>query len=328
MNPRDRKRHEQRKSRQAAAAGRAWGSEPELRNTRMLVLPLDDGPQVRRIEIDTTEPLEVVVRWGRRALLEAAPPECIRVVSVSNWNEDERELLDIPEARAYARRLWVEGKPLLRLLSESMWSPIADDCYGLPTQISSAFGLGWLDVYILGFCRMVDRELEASELGPAYAVTVEGLNDEKRATLRRELLEVSDENPGGVGFDAASERAQFARAHAPTLAKLVDELARAERFDVVLLAVSMLDELGRELVVGVAGHEEGRRHLERCRPDDVHPGAVFAVPRIMAVDGLRPFAPQASRTLEEQLPRGEFWTVTMAAGGTQVGKMRTPEAPL
>lgn len=325
MNPRDWKRHEQRKARRAAAAGRSWDTEPELRNTRMLVLPINDGPQVRRIEIDTTDPIEAVVRWGRRALLEAAPVECLRVVSVKNWDADRRELLEIPEAREYARRLWAEGKPLLRLLSESMWSPVPDDSCGFPAEVLSAFGLGWLDVYLLGFCDVVDSEPVETETGTAYRVGMVGMGTKRREALREELLEVSDSNPGGVGFDAVRDRTHLAQSHTETLYKAADELVHAGQFDHVLVIVSALDVVGRDLIVRLVGQEQARQHLERCRADDLHPAAVFHCPRSLAIDGVRPFAPQAADTIGEQLPPGEFWTLTVASGGTQVGRIRNTE---
>ena len=95
MNDRDRKRHEERKARRRAILD---DREPELRGTRMAVLPLDDehGSQARRLEIDATDPLDVVVRWGRRAMLEAAPDRVLRVLTVTNWDDDPRELYAIP----------------------------------------------------------------------------------------------------------------------------------------------------------------------------------------------------------------------------------------
>lgn len=325
MNNRDRKRHEQRKARRAAAGVRPWDTEPDLQNTRMLVLPIDAGPQVRRIEIDTTDPIDAVVRWGRRALLEAAPVECLRVVTVTNWDNDERELLEIPEAREYARRLWAEGRPLLRLLSESMWSPVPDDSYGLPPEVLSAFGLGWLDVYLLGFCDVADSQPVETETGTVYRVGMVGMGPERRESLRAELLEVTDNNPAGVGFDAVRERAHLAQAHTETLYKSADELVQAGQLDHVLVIVSALDLVGRDLIVRLVGQEQARQHLERCRADDLHPAAVFHCPRSLAIEGIRTFAPQAAATIGEQIPPGEFWTLTVAGGGTQVGRIRNTE---
>jgi hypothetical protein len=59
-------------------------------------------------------------------------------------------LFDIPEAREYMRRLWSEAKPLLRILSESTTAPRPDDLNGLPPELLSLAGMGWLDVYMIG----------------------------------------------------------------------------------------------------------------------------------------------------------------------------------
>ena len=324
MNSRDWKRHQERKARRAAARGS--DIEPGLRGTRMSVLPLDGGAQVRRLEIDATDPLDAVVRWGRRALLHAAPVECVRVVTLKNWDEDEREILDIPEAREYLRRLWHDGKPLLRLLSESTTAATPDDSYGLPPEILSAFGLGWLDVYMVGFCDTEERELAPSPTGPAYHVTVRGMSPEKREQLRGELLEVSADNPGGVGFDAVSQRSRLAEAHVERVHQVAGELMAIGKPDTVLVVASLLDEIGRQLAVAVAGADEGRRHLQRCEEDELHPAAVLACPRPAAVQVFRTFAPDVAQSLEQVLEPGEFWVVTVAAGGTQAGRISLQES--
>lgn len=322
MNPRDRKRHEQRKARQrAAAAGRLGGVEPELRGTRMSVWPLDDGLQVRRLEIDADDPLPVVVRWSRRALLEAAPVDCLRVLTVKNWDDDPRELLEIPEARAYFRRLWFEGRPLLRLLSESTWSPLPDDSHGLPGEVLSGFGMGWLDVYLAAFCDVVEREPITGEHGPAYHVEMAGIDDEGRNRLRGELLETSDDNPGGLAWDAVAARSRLMEQHEPALRKAAQSLTDDGRTDWVLLVCSLLDEVARELVVALADSRTVRDNLERCRADDLHPGAVLAAPRLATAELLAGFAPQASETLTEPAGGGALWVVTIAGGGTQVGRL-------
>jgi hypothetical protein len=328
MNPRDRKRHEQRKARQQAAAGRqvpAWATEPELRGTRMAVLPLEDGGQVRRLELDAEDPLPVVVRWCRRALLEAAPDECLRVLTVKNWNEDERELLHIPEARAYFRRLWFEGRPLLRLLSESTWAPLPDDSHGLPGEVLSSLGMGWLDVYLAAFCDVVEQERIEGQYGPVYSVGMRGIDDESRHRLRSELLEATDDNPGGLAWDAVAARTRLMEQHKPALAHTAAELERAGRTDWVAIVCSLLDEIGRELMVRLYGGQAVREHLERCRRDNLEPAAVVSAPRVAMAEVLEPFAPGAARTLAEQLPAGELWVVSIAGGGTQVGRLKVSE---
>lgn len=327
MNSREWKRHEQRKARQRAAASGvpAWGVEPELRGTRMAVLPLDDGPQVRRLELDAEDPLPAVVRWCRRALLEAAPVECVRLVVVKNWDEDERELLDIPEARAYFRRLWLEGRELLRLLSESAWSPLPDDSYGLSAEVLSGLGMGWLDVYLAGFADVLEQEQYAGEYGPVYAVTMGGVGAADRELLRRELLETSDDNPGGLAWDAVSARARFMERHAPALRETALRLRDEGKTDHVLFVVSLLDAVGREMIVRLTGDQAAREHLERCRPDDMHPGAVVAAPRAITAALVGVFAPQAAAIVAEPAGDGSLWVLTIAEGGTQVGRFAIPE---
>lgn len=323
MNNRDRKRHEERKARQARAA---WGTEPGLRGTKMLVLPLVDGVQVRRVEIDTTDPIDAVARWGRRALLEAAPVECLRVVAFKNWNDDERELLEIPEAREYARRLWADGRDLLRLLSESMWSPVPDDTYGIPAEVASAFGMGWLDVYLLGFCDVLEQELATSTTGPVYNVAMAGMDDARRAALRGELLEVSEATPEGVSFDAARARTAFAEANVESIHAAARRLVDEGQVDYVVLVLSLLDWGGRQLAVSIDGEESVRGILRRCQADDLHPGAVFVAPREATAKLLADIAPQSAHHLQTPAPAGSFWTVTLASGGTQVGRVQPQEA--
>jgi hypothetical protein len=289
----------------------------------MAVLPLEDGPQVRRLELDATDPLPVVVRWCRRALLEAAPADCLRLVVFKNWDDDERQIFDIPEARAYCRRLWLEARPLLRLLSESTWAALPDDRHGLPGEVLSALGLGWFDVWLAGFGEVLEQEQMPGDYGPVYRLEMIGLS--KRAELRAELLETSDENLGGLSWDAVSERSRLMRAHRPALAQQAGELHARGLADWVLIVVSLLDEIGRELMARLYGPAAVREHLERCRRDGLNPAAVVAAPRDDTAKVLAVFAPAAAGTLAEPAGEGEYWVVTIAGGGTQVGRFSIAE---
>lgn len=316
MNRKDWKRHENRKARRAAAGC----VEPTLQRTRMVVMPLDDGLEVRCLEIDAEEPLPTIVRWGRRAFLERSPTKSIRTLTVANWNTDLRELFDIPEAREYLRRLWNEAKPLLRMLSESTSAPRPDDLHGLPRFAVTLAGLGWLDVYMIGHHQLSPAEEPSGDPDVPFAVWVEGMSDARRDELRAELLQVSDDNPGGLGFDAAADRSHFMSAHADKLRQMAVELIKEGKMDYALVIASVLDDVGRRLSVLIAGEQATRENLERCRASDLHPGTVLAAPRTAVVDLVREFAPNAGGIMAEKLPTGEFWAVAVAAGGTQLGR--------
>lgn len=320
MNNREWKRHQQRKARLNAAAG----IEPTLKNTRMVVMPMDDGLEVRCLEIDAEEPLPVIVRWGRRAFLQSTPSQSLRTLTVSNWNGDRRELFEIPEARAYMRRLWSEAKPLLRMLSESTTAPRPDDLNGLPPGMLSLAGMGWLDVYMIGHHELERAEEPSGELGVPFKVWVQGMTDDQRDQLRAELLQVSDDNPGGVSFDAAAERTHFMSAHTDKLREMAVAVIEDGKTDHALVIASVLDDVGRKLSVLIAGDKATRENLERCRAGDLHPGTVFVAPRAAVVDLVQEFAPNAAGMMKEKLPDGEFWVVSVAAGGTQLGRFSIP----
>jgi hypothetical protein len=93
----------------------------------------------------------------------------------------------------------------------------------------------------------------------------------------------------------------------------------------VAIVCSLLDEIGRELMVRLYGGQAVREHLERCRRDNLEPAAVVSAPRVAMAEVLEPFAPGAARTLAEQLPAGELWVVSIAGGGTQVGRLKVSE---
>jgi hypothetical protein len=318
MNPRDRKRHEQRKARRRAIE--QGDIEPELRGTRMGVFPLDDGSQVRRLEIDATDPIEVVVRWGRRAFLEAAPPRVIRVVTIGNWNDDPRELYEIEECRAYLRRLWEEGKPLLRLLTESTADCPDDDRLGLPPAVLRGLGWGWHEVYAFGFCD-VEREGDVIEEdgGPSWVVAIRGLDQAKRGALRAELLGITPENPEGYSYSGARDRAAFSRAHSAAVRAHAAEIGSGEDRDEVVIVLDLLDHIGREIAVAIGGAAAIREQLARCQADDLWPGAVIAAPRGDTVQLLETFAPESAQAISSPAPAGGVWAVTLAAGGSVVG---------
>jgi hypothetical protein len=323
VDKRDRKRHEQRKARQAAAT--MGGTEPALKRTRMEILDIADGVQVRRLLVDITEPLEAIVRWAPRAFLQNAPESTLRTLSLQNFDDDPRELWQIPEARAYLARLWREGKRVLQVLTESTSDTPLEDRHGLEQLAVSATGLGWLEVYLFGQHAVLDATLETTEGGPAWSVAVEGLPIERREAVRAELLEITEDNSDGYTFDSARERTEFAEAHVPAIQSAARRLVDEGHLDSVVLVLSLLDRFGRDIAVAVGGNDLVRGQLEHCRADDLHPGAVLAAPRESTARLLAHFAPHAGKILAEPSPAGTFWTVTVATGGTQVGRVHAAE---
>jgi hypothetical protein len=94
--------------------------------------------------------------------------------------------------------------------------------------------------------------------------------------------------------------------------------------DHALVIASVLDDVGRKLSVLIAGEKATRENLERCRVGDLHPGTVFVAPRLAVVDLVQEFAPNAAGMMKEKLPAGQFWVVSVAAGGTQLGRFSIP----
>lgn len=290
-----------------------------LNGTRLEVVELDAG-SVRRLCVNTADPMAAIVSYGRHALMAAATGHTLRFLSVDNWNDDNRELAQIPEARAWFRQLWHEGKPLLRVLSESSWDMPADDRLGLSQLDATYLGLGWWDIYVLG-CMDVSGAVVESAHGPVFEM--EGVGDRTREDVRAELLQMSPDNPEGYTYDDATNRGVFTHNNMPAALKASRAMG-AER-DMVVLVLSLLDPVAAKLANMVAEPAAIERTMADCRARDLHPAAVVGVPRELAADAVQPFAPEAAARIGKGAPEnGWHWGVFVAFNGTTLAILDPP----
>lgn len=293
-----------------------------LKGTRMEVLPLNAGT-VRRVCITTTDPLPAVVSFGRNAMVtnRKTDEHTLRFIAFDDWNHDSRELHQIPEAREYCRRLWHEGKPLLRVLSESSADTPADDRLGLSQHDISQLGLGWFEIYTLGMCDVIAAELVDGPDGPGWNLAAVGPKGASREAVRAELLEMSPANPDGYTYDDAANRRVFVNNNMPMALNAVRKNGAGH----VVLVLSLLDDVARQLADALAPEADHREHIATCREKDLHPAAVLAVPVPNAAQLVRPFAPGAAGTIDAGPSKpGCTWGVFVAFNGTSIVELHPP----
>jgi hypothetical protein len=294
-----------------------------LNGTRLEVLPLPGGI-ARRVCVNATDPLAAVVSFGVHALTQPVDGPVVRLVAVDNWNNDPRELWQIPEARAWFRRLWHEGKPLLRLLSESTGDMPADDRLGLTERDMSQLGFGWADVFVVCMCT-VDAAALNPDAGPGEQVwqlaAVAPDGNATRESIRAELLQMSPDNPEGYTFDDAANRRVFMENNLPNAEVAAHKAGHA---DGAVLVLSLLDPLAARVADEFGDADQIRATLVDCRRKDLHPGAVLALPRAVAAEVLKPFAPDAAGRVEAAPPKpGWQWAAFVAFNGTTLAAFQT-----
>lgn len=295
-----------------------------LNGTRLEVF---DGPggEVRRVAVNIHDALPAVVSFGVHAMTKDAGGHTLRFLAVDNFNDDNRELFQIPEAAAWCRRLWFHGAPLLRLLTESSGDTPADDRLGLSQREVSQLGLGWWEVYVIGFCNPAAR-LQPSggdDGGPVWELS--GTMDRPRDELRAELLQMSDTNPDGYTFDGAANRRWFAERNMDAARQAVAAMVADSRPDSVVLVLSLLDAEGWRVANATVDAAALQNQLKRCRADDTHPAAIVAVDRSVAATVLDMFAPEASKHVANGRPdNGGMWVAFVAHDGTQLAAIHPP----
>jgi hypothetical protein len=294
-----------------------------LRGTRLEVAQLEGG-EVRRLCVDVADPLPAVVSFGVHAFTQPANGPVLRAVAVDNWNDDNRELFQIPEARAWFGTLWHKGKRLLRLLTESTSDTPPDDRLGIPQHEVSQLGLGWWDVYVLGVCEVEAAAYDAhAPGGPEWGIAAVAPDHRTRDDVRAELLQMSPENPEGYTFDDATARNIFTANNMPD----ATEAARAvPGTDTAVLVLSLLDPVALKLAHLVADAAAIQRVLADSKPRDLHPAAIVAVDRRAVAEAVEPFAPDAAKIMAKGRPEtGWHWAVFVAHNGTTLARVNGTE---
>jgi len=295
--------------------GHSWD---RLNGTRLEVFD-DPAYQVRRVAVNIHDPLPAVVSFGVHSLTTNAGGPTLRLLAVDNFNNDPRELFQIPEAAAWCRRLWFHGAPLLRLLTESSGDTPADDRFGMSQREVSMFGMGWFDIYTIGFCNPTGR-LQTSDGGPVWKVS--GTLARPRDELRAELLQMNDMNPDGYSFDDAASRRWFVERNTDAARQAVDAMVDAGRQDSVVLVLSLLDVEGWRVANAVVDADALQTQLRACRAADTHPAAIVAVDRSVAATVLDMFAPEASKHVAHgRPPNGTMFAAFVAFNGTQLAAL-------
>ena len=275
--------------------------------------------QVRRVAVNVNDPLPAVVSFGVHSMTQNAGGHTLRFLAADNFNNDPRELFQIPEAAAWCRRLWFHGAPLLRLLTESSGDTPADDRLGMSQREVSQLGLGWWEVYVIGFCNPSARLQPegGDDGGPVWELA--GTTDRPRDELRAELLQMSNANPEGYTFDDAANRRWFSDRNMDAARRAVDAMVGEGRPDSVVFVLSLLDAEGWRVANATVDAATLQNQLKRCRADDTHPAAVVAVDRSVAATVLDMFAPEASKHVAAGSPaNGGLYVAFVAFNGTQL----------
>jgi hypothetical protein len=299
-----------------------------LRGTRLEVLPLPGG-EARRLCVDVDDPLAAVVSFGTNAMVSPATGPCMRLVAVDNWNTDARELWQIPEARAWFQQLWNEGKPLLRLLSESTADMPADDRFGLNEREVSQLGFGWWDVFVVGMCTVEYAEPRDTPHGQVWGLAAAPLDGvATRESVRAELLQMSTAQPEGYTFDDAANRRVFMRNNMDNAAAAARKCGQP---DAAVFVLSLLDVVGLQIANGLGAGDRIRATMEDCRRADLHPGMVVAVPRTAMAEALSSFSPDNAARVAAGPPKpGWQWAAFVAFNGTALAAfdLATAEAAI
>lgn len=292
-----------------------------LNGTRLEVFD-GAGGQVRRVSVNTRDPMAAVVSFGVHSLTTNAGGPTLRVLAADDWNADPRELFQIPEAAAWCRRLWFHGAPLLRLLTESTGDTPPDDRLGMSQREVSQFGMGWFDVHAVGFCNLSGRLQPTGGDDGGAVWKVSGTLDRPRHELRAELLQMNDMTPDGYSFDDAANRRWFAERNTDAARQAVDAMVDAGRQDSVVFVLSLLDVEGWRVATATVDADALQTQLRACRAADTHPAAIVTVDRDVAATVLDMFAPEASKHVAHgRPPNNTMFVAFVAFSGTQLAAL-------
>jgi hypothetical protein len=238
-----------------------------------------------------------------------------------NWDEDERPLIAIPEARDYCKVLWAEGKQLLRLLTASTHNTPKEDRHGLTQEELMQFGLGWWDIYCVGKNAIGWMLGGASPSTPNHNLDGEDAWQSAFTVAHNDLFAGLDRGITGYTPEDAVLR------H-----RLHESLT--EYIEAFLLAKKTNGLEGNVVVALSLGDEQGvliASQLQARDPDGQMPGMTLQsesgrqgyklclIEAGMAVEVLAGIAPEVANAIgTTPLLPNEVWSVVVASGGTQM----------
>jgi hypothetical protein len=292
-----------------------------LNGTRLEMLELAGGGMVLRVCVNARDPIPAVVSFGVHALTrhyDGRPT--LRTLALDNWNADPRELFQIPEAVKWCRRMWAEGKPLLKLLTESTSDTPADDRLGLSQRDVSGMGFGWFEVFLRGQGRVVDAQLKDTPDGLVWSLfETAGVS---RDAVRAELLEMTPATPEGYTFDGAGERRRFLELNHPGVEAAGNALVAAGHADHAVLVLSLEESAGMQIGMAAAtggGVVDFTARVQELRAGGGPPGVVCVMPRTATAVALDALAPGAAKRMAGGPPDGGgSWVVCVAFGGVML----------
>jgi hypothetical protein len=319
MNRKDWRRHERHKARRFGAAQR-----PLDLSSSVATYPFDQA-ELRIAEIDTTEPLPDVVRHvAARLIAGTSSLTVIRVLTFRNWDEDDRHLIEIPEAREFCKNLWMNGKQLLRLLIESTHDTPADDRPGVTQKELIGMGLGWWEVYCIAASKLEwlvpDWSMQKTDATFIHVAA----RDDARRKAHEELFAGIDRGPLGYTPEAAAERARLIDSLSEPIQALV--IARDEGHfagDTVLI-LSLADEKAGAIATQLKSSDPGGKIPWMTVSWTDKPGCELCLlPGGQAAAAIVDCAPNVAAAVRtEKLLSDEYWVIVVASGGTQSSKVR------
>jgi len=279
-----------------------------------------DQAEVRTAEIDINEPISHVVRLVAPGLLAGVSAlTIIRTLTLQNFDNDDRPLVFIPEARAYCKNLWADGKQLLRLLIESTFDAPPDDRPGLTNEELMSLGLGWWEVYCIGSNKSEWLVPKWARPDSSDAAALDPGVSEARRKAHDELFHEMDRGLFGYTPEAAAKRLRLFDALQTEIAAMLLAKTENDLEGDTIVIVSLADEQGaaidRQLKAGGLSDDIPSMTVSSTYK-------LFLVRREIAAVVLADVAPNIVAALHtDELSPRQCWVVVTAEGGSQLTRL-------